>query len=58
MAAYSTSGRFYGFKMAVDLNVREGHAAKSNRIAPLPATEQWLQLAKRPVCRDMESLLC
>lgn len=40
VAACSALGGFYGFEMAVDLNVREGHAARCNRIAPLPASEQ------------------
>lgn len=35
--------------MAVDLNATEGHSVKCSRIAPLPATEQRLERAKRPV---------
>lgn len=40
---------FYSFQMAVDLNATEGHCVKCSRIAPLPATEQRLRRAKRPV---------
>lgn len=42
---------FYSFQMAVDLNATEGHSVKCSRIAPLPATEQRLLWAKRPVRR-------
>lgn len=40
---------FYSFQMAVDLNATEGHSVKCSRIAPLPATEQRLRRAKRPI---------